>query len=520
MTARGAALLGILLLYVAPPGGAAQGVPGGDPVLDAIREEAMQRSRLEPLAHALLDSIGPRLTGSPGQRAANEWAVAMYASWGIDARNEQYGTWRGWRRGISHIDLLEPRVRTLEGTALAWSPPTPGPVTAEAVIPPAFGSPAAFEAWLPTVAGKLVLISFAQPTCRPDESWREWATPESFAAMRAARRQAELAWRGRLAATGLGPGELQRRLDDAGAAGIVTSHWSFGWGVNRIFGAGTRRAPVLDLSCEDYGLVFRLVESGASPVLRVHVDAEPAGEVPVFNTIATIPGTDLPDEYVVLSAHLDSWDGASGATDNGTGTLTMMEAMRVLKAVYPNPRRTILAGHWSGEEQGLNGSRAFAADHPEVIRGMQALFNQDNGTGRVVQISMEGFAGAADSFTRWLARMPSEVTRGIRLDAPGEPSGGGTDTAAFVCHGAPAFSLISLSWDYGTYTWHTNRDSYDKIVFADVRRNVVLTAMLAYLASEDPERVPRARRDLLPSRAHGGIGSGWPACQEPARSTP
>src|SRR6185503_7401863 len=113
-----------------------------------------------------------------------------------------------------------------------------------------------------------------------------------------------------------------------------------------------------------------------------------------FNTIAELKGSQKPDEYVLLSAHFDSWDGGSGATDNGTGTIAMMEAMRILKTVYPNPKRTIVIGHWSGEEQGLNGSRAFAADHPEIVKGLQALFIQDNGTGRVSNIGGAGVLGA------------------------------------------------------------------------------------------------------------------------------
>ena len=140
--------------------------------------------------------------------------------------------------------------------------------------------------------------------------------------------------------------------------------------------------------------------------------------------IAELPGKALPTEYVVLSAHFDSWDIASGATDNGSGTVVMMEAMRILKAAYPNPKRTILATHWSGEEQGLNGSRAFAEDHPEVVNGLQVLFNQDSGTGRIVKISMEGFVGAGAFFRRWLARMPAEITRQISLTKPRIPRSG------------------------------------------------------------------------------------------------
>ena len=196
----------------------------------------------------------------------------------------------------------------------------------------------------------------------------------------------------------------------------------------------------------------------------------------------------------------------------------MLEAMRLLKRVYPNPRRTIIVGHWSGEEQGLNGSRAFAADHPEVGRGMQALFNQDNGTGRVANISMQGFAKAAPIFRGWLARVPTDITRHITVIDPGAPSGGGSDNASFVCAGAPAFSLGSLQWDYGTYTWHTNRDTFDKIVHDDLRNNAVLTAMLAYLASEERQRIPRDRADPLPPHPLTGAAQTWPDCQPAARS--
>ena len=150
------------------------------------------------------------------------------------------------------------------------------------------------------------------------------------------------------------------RRDNYGVAGVVASRWSNGWGVNKVFFARNEIAPAIDVSCEDYGLLYRLAEQGQGPVLRVRSDAEILPDVPTFNTVAEIRGSEKPDEYVMLSAHFDSWDGGSGATDNGTGTVMMMEVMRILKRVDPSPRRTILVGHWSGEEQGLNGSSAFA----------------------------------------------------------------------------------------------------------------------------------------------------------------
>ena len=187
----------------------------------------------------------------------------------------------------------------------------------------------------------------------------------------------------------------------------------------------------------------------------------------------------------------------------------MMEAARILKKVYPNPKRTILVGHWGSEEQGLNGSSAFVEDHPEIIEGMQALFNQDNGTGRVVNISGQGFLHAYDYVGSWLEAVPRDIRRQIETNFPGTPGGGGSDYASFVAAGAPAFSLSSLSWSYWNYTWHTNLDTYDKIVFDDVRNNAILTAILTYMASEDPDRTSREKA-ILPIRPRSGKQMTWP----------
>jgi carboxypeptidase Q len=399
---------------------------------------------------------------------------------------------------------------------------------------PEVASGADFQRWLPSVKGKIVLLSMAQPTCRPDENWREFADSVSFARLRAARTDMQRAWNMRLvrATGGSEPANanalaqagaaaqrtLTSQVERAGAIGVVTHLWSNGWGVDKIFNARTASIPTFDLSCEDYGLVYRLAERNQGPRLRVQAESQDLGEVPVHNVVATMRGREKPDEYVLLSAHYDSWDGASGATDNGTGTLVMMEAMRILKQVYPNPKRTIMVGHWGGEEQGLIGSGAFAADHPEVVKGLQAQFNQDNGTGRVISLSTSGLVDAGANYARWLARLPQDITRHFtNIGFPGSPAGGGSDNASFACYGAPGFSLGALNWSYGTYTWHTNRDTFDKIVWDDVRNNAILTAMLAYLASEDPTTVPRERR-VLPPGQNGQPGQ-WPACRNPQRSS-
>jgi len=491
-----------------------------DPVLRAIWDEATTGSLLEPMAQALLDSIGPRLTGSPGMERAQDWAVRMLRGWGVEARLEEYGTWEGWERGTSHIDLVAPRVRSLEGRLLAWSPGTGGePVEAPVTFLPAIGSAAEWEAFLGSVAGEWVMLSFPQPTCRPDQQWAQFQAEGSGLRMAQARQQAAEQWTRSLqiAAGGGTLADVHAAVEAAGGVGIITSDWPGVPGTTRIFDADNRRTPTFELSCEDYGLVYRLAANGQGARVRLTAQAESLGEVPVYNVIGEIRGRELPDEYVVLSAHFDSWDGSSGATDNGTGSVLMLEAMRVLAQVYPAPRRTILIGLWSGEEQGLVGSNAFAADHPEIIEGLQVLWNQDNGTGRVVNTSAHGFIDLGGSMARWLSQVPAEVGGSIDLELPGTPLASGSDYASFVCRGVPGLALGALSWDYSTHTWHTNRDTYDKVVFDDVRNNVILTASLAYLAAEDPERVSLRQRTVITGR--GGAPAEWPTCRAVQRES-
>ncbi|MDQ3277941.1 MAG: M20/M25/M40 family metallo-hydrolase [Bacteroidota bacterium] len=487
-------------------------------MVQQIVREATQNSQLKALGHQLMDGIGPRLVGTPKMKQAHDWAVATYQSWGIPAHNQEWGKWRGWERGVSHIDMIAPWVKTLEGTQLAWSPSTKGKsVVGETILLPDVADSLAFSAWLPKVKGKYVLVSMEQSTGRPDYNWEEFATKESLERMKKERAEKTEAFRRRLQRFGhTGRGALHLALEAAGAAGIVQSNWSNGFGVNKIFNAFTKKVPTIDLSLEDYGLLYRLTESGQKPRISVRAESKELGVVPTFNTLAEIRGTEKPDEYVMLSAHFDSWDGATGATDNGTGTLVMMEAMRILKKLYPAPKRTILVGHWGSEEQGLNGSRAFVKDSAKIVAGLQALFNQDNGTGRVTNISGQGFLHSYEYITRWLAKVPDSIRSQIQTSFPGTPGAGGSDFASFVAAGAPGFSLSSLSWSYGNYTWHTNRDTYDKIVWDDVRNNAILTAILVYMASEDPQRTSREKM-VMPVSPRTGERMAWPQQRDAIR---
>jgi hypothetical protein len=562
----------------------AQTMPANaDPVIQRIWRLGQDSSHVWQLSQVLFDSLGPRLMGGPDLKHAQDWLTATYKSWGIDAKEEQYGTWRGWRRGVSHVDLIAPRVRTLDAVMTGYSPGTGGKdVTADIVILPKFTDSASFVRWLPQAKDKLVLVDMPHFTCRPLSDWRENATPASlarkdsmdvvaaaewggrggdaalaaartrmaggigtagdsariaaadagtaggrggrggrgggggggnamsdttalFAAMRrgdmAARHNALLTMVGHGAGGGvrgtglsmaLGGGSLGMLIEDAGAAGILTSRPKDQWGTREIFETYNTVKPALSMSCEDYGLVYRLAEANQHPKIRMNLDGQLLGEQPVFNVVASIKGTQLPNEYVMMSAHFDSWDGSSGATDNGTGTVTMLEAMRILKMVYPNPKRTILVGHWSGEEEGEVGSKAFAEDHPEVIKGLQGLFNQDNGTGRIQRINPGGFGDAGNHLLTWLDKMPVDFRAQVNFNGGrGTPAGGGSDDNSFSCHMAPIFGLGALGWDYSNVTWHTGHDTFDKIVFDDLKGNATMTAMLVYLASEDPTLVNR-----------------------------
>ncbi|MDC0957456.1 M20/M25/M40 family metallo-hydrolase [Flavobacteriaceae bacterium] len=487
-------------------------------IIDDMVAEASSNSDLERLAHELLDVVGPRLVGTPQMQHASQWAIEQYKKWGIEARQEQYGTWRGWERGITHIDMISPRIQTLDGMQLAWNPSTGSAgVTAEVItLPENVKDSLDFKQWLPNVKGKFVLVSMKQPTGRPDYNWEEFATEESFTKMKDERDSLTMAWRTNLRRTGFNRRSIIRALEYAGAAGIVASNWSRGFGVNKIFSARTKVIPTVDMELEDYTMLYRMVEYGDKPILKIVAESKELGEVPTFNTIGEIRGTEKPKEYIVLSAHFDSWDGGTGATDNGTGTLVMMEAMRLLKKFYPNPKRTIIVGHWGSEEQGLNGSRAFVEDHPEIVKNIQASFNQDNGTGRVVNISGAGFLHAYDYLGSWLAAVPRDITQHIETNYPGSPSGGGSDNASFLAAGAPAFNLSALNWSYWNYTWHTNRDTYDKIIFDDLKNNAILTAILTYMASEDPDKTS-TEKIVLPVSRRTGKQMKWPSQRSPTR---
>ena len=479
-----------------------------NPTVENFEKETYATNGLEQLAHELLDQIGPRLVGSPQMDRAHDWAIQKFESWGIPAENQKFGEWKAWERGISHIDMVSPYIKSLNATQLAWSPATKKPLTAEIIAMPVFQSIAEFHAWTPKVKGKIVLISPKQDYGRSDYQYKEFGTETSLKKITEEKKSNAQAWKNSLELIGYNANTLPAYLEDQGAAAIAISNWTGIMGANRIFGAKTRKIPMIDISNEEYSQLYRLSENGKTPQLRLDIQSKFKGNTEVYNTVAIIEGKEKPNEYVILSAHIDSWDGGQGATDNATGVITAMEAARLIKKFYPNNKRSILVCLWGSEEQGLNGSRAFVEDHPEILQNTQAVFNFDSGTGRITRINGGGFEQSYDFLSRWINAAPEYITKEIETTFPGWPSSGGSDHAAFLAHGIPAFMMGSLNWGYFGYTWHTNLDTYDKIVFDDLRYNTILAATMVYMASEEPEKVNRTKR-IMPLNKEGNPVE-WP----------
>jgi hypothetical protein len=271
-----------------------------DPVIQRMWEVGIENSQTEALAQVLMDSIGPRLAGSPELAAAQDWLMRVYRSWGVPVRKEEYGSWNGWRQGHLHVDMVAPRTQTLEAELLAWSPGTDGPVTGEVVVPPQGLTQANVGEWLQTIEGKFVLAMAPEPMCRAPHELEENARPETVARLDSLRQ----AWRVEFAqrVRPLGGNRGPALLGQSGAAGIITSRWSQGWGVNKVFSARSSEIPSFDFSCEDYGMLFRMAERGQGPSIRVDADAEFLGSVPQFNVVAELRGTELPEEYIVPTA--------------------------------------------------------------------------------------------------------------------------------------------------------------------------------------------------------------------------
>jgi hypothetical protein len=474
-------------------------------IVQQIREEGFQRSQLDALAHHLVDVIGPRLTGSPGMRRANDWTAETLRTWGLSGVTvEPWGEFgRGWERVSYSGRILTPFVQPLHAQPVAWTGSTNGPIEASIVVIEA-DSAADLAPYRGRLQGAAVLTR-APPDIDPEFEPRprrtslealltppqaRQAAPSNFAARREQFQRLR-----RLRA------EMASFLRDEGVALILTPS-SRSYGILRGGGnqagrdtANAEPLPELVISQEQYGQIHRNVTGGV-PV-RIAVDVQNqffADDLKSYNTLGDIPGTDKADEFVMLGAHLDSWHFGGGATDNAAGSLVMMEAMRILTAIGAAPRRTIRIGLWSGEEQGLLGSVGWLREHPEVHAKISAYVNVDNGTGRVRGIWDQMNEEAIPVFEQILWPF-----RDLGVVAVRHGNTGGTDHLSFDRVGIPGFNFIQDPIEYSIRTHHTYVDTYDHLVLDDLRQAAVVVAATVYHLAMRDDMMPR-KTDQASSR--------------------
>ncbi len=502
---------------VAPLAGQVAVPPTAERVdLDAIyriKEEGFQRSRAMETLGYLTDVHGPRLTNSPGMRAAAEYAKKYMAEIGLtNPRFESWGPFgRGWANQRTAVHVTSPQTWAAIAYPKAWTPGTSGPVSGEAVAAP-MDKEEDFEKYKGKLKGKFVLMAplreikllFDPPARRFSESdlasiTREDVSRSPFGRFgRPGGLQSQTEFRRKRMQFLVSEGALAIIEPSPGTRGDSGSVAVQGPAP----GEGSRDAkdpPVLPqvvLAAEHYNRILRTLDKKVPVSLDVDVRNTFYDEdLNSFNVLADLPGTDKADEVVMLGAHFDSWHGGTGATDNGVSCAVVMEAMRILKASGLKTRRTIRAALWTGEEQGLLGSRAYVKEHFADRETMQlkpdhaklaAYFNQDNGGGQYRGVYLQGNEAAAPVLEAWMKPFASlgMTTLSIR-------STGGTDHLAFDAVGLPGFQFIQDPMEYSSRTHHTNLDLYDRVVPEDVMKNAVIMAAFAYHAANRADMLPR-----------------------------
>jgi hypothetical protein len=500
MTIQRLMAVAAMLVAVAPTYSAQTPEPGA-----LFKAEATERSQvLDTLAY-LTDVYGPRLTGSPNLDAAGAFIVQRLKQWRIDdARLENWGPFPqgGWVNERFVALAVKPQPFTLIGYPSAWTPGTNGPVNAEAVHITA-ASDADLEQYKGKLVGRFVLTQPPRdvpPRFEPlarrftDDQLAELESPEAPAkpndgAIQAARAaQARIAFR-------IGP--LRKFLASEGVAGIVDP----GIGdLGTVFVGGSGPLAVLPqivVAVEHYNRLARLLQKNIPVMLEIDIRNRFLEQATTsFNVIADLHGTDKASEVVMLGAHLDSWHGATGATDNAAGVAVGMEAMRILKATNLPVRRTVRLALWTGEEQGLQGSSAYVREHfadPNTMltKGehatLSAYFNLDAGTGAIRGIGSAGNQQAVPLLRTWLDPFRSLGAGTVAI----RRTGGLSDNYSFDQVGLPSFDFIQDPIDYNVRTNHTNMDSYERILPKDLIQNAVIVAAILYQAANAQSPMPR-----------------------------
>jgi carboxypeptidase Q len=469
-------------------------------VVDRIRDEGLNRSQIPELASYLTDVVGPRLTNSPGMRRAYDWTSATLRSWGLqNVAIEPWGEFgRGWDNVSFSFRALTPYPTVLHAVPVAWSAGTDGVVRGRAVAIEA-ETAADIARYRGQLAGAFVLV---QPYREIEPEWEhrdrrysmEWllepaadATPPS--PEEEARRAEMMAQFQRQREVRTALDELLR--DERPAAVLQPSGWTYG--VMRVGGTSAWRPeapigpPELLVSHESYGQLWRNVQRGIAVELELAMENRwYEDDLQAYNVLADLPGSDLAGEYVMIGAHLDSWHAGTGATDNAAGSVVMMEAMRILRTLGVQPRRTIRIGLWSAEEQGLWGSRMYVENHPHLHDRISGYLNFDNGTGRIRGIYTQMNDGVIPIFEQVLAPFHD-----LGVVAVKHANTGGTDHLAFDRAGIPGFQFVQDPIEYSIRSHHSHVDTFERLVLDDLKQAAVVVAAMAYHMAMRDEMLPR-----------------------------
>lgn len=501
-----------------------------------IRQEGLQHGRVMQFASALVDGIGPRLTGSPNMAKANEWTKETLTKIGLEnAKLEDWGEFgMGWYQVGAWARLVTPDTEPLWIQAAPWSPATKGAVTADAVLVE-INDMKDVEKYKGKLAGKIVLFGAPREVGDIDQPLFSRYTEAELKEMEGppaprtrggnAFNPAALAERARTRTAAL------KLMTDEGVAAVITVSRDGGRsggssiifddnGANLVRGAQNSatavKIPNAVMTAEMYGRVARLLAANVPVKLEVNIDTKFTGDHEHgFNTVAEIPGTDpkLKDQVVMVGAHLDSWISGTGATDNAAGSVVAMEAMRILKSIGYKPKRTIRIALWSGEEQGLCGSRGYVRQHfgaqenapvlpcgsmptgpvePSAIKTtkewetLDAYYNVDNGTGKLRGVYTQENYAIAPIFAQWIAPL-----KDLGVTTITNRNTGGTDHLSYDAVGLPGFQFIQDEMDYETRTHHSNVDTYEHLRQADLEQAAIVEAIFLYNTAEREQMMPR-----------------------------
>ncbi len=493
-----------------------------------IRKEGMENSQIMRTMHFLTDVYGPRLTGSPNHKNAAEWTIRQMTSWGFE--NAHLEPWEfghvGWLNERLTAHLISPVREPLVCEVLGWTPSTNGAVTARVIqlLPP--GQPTKEEltayldgmkdkvkGWIVMVGAHLTIaVDFNPRPKRMDDkqakdlySGNAAGGPPPFARNREQQRREPRQGQ-------LSQNQINQQIDEFLLAnGALARVNDSGMDQRRIRAFQNRAydpskvVPTVIMSNEDYGRISRLLANGAPVELEFNIVNRifPEGKTS-YNAIAEIPGSDKKDEVIMLGGHLDSWHAATGATDNAVGCAVMMEAARILRSLGVKPRRTIRVALWGGEEQGLLGSQAYVKEHfgtfenpkPEYFK-LGGYFNIDSGTGRARGMSVFGPPEAADVLRPALA--PFEDLGFMGVIPSRSRALGGSDNGSFNLVGLPGIGVGQDPIEYFNITWHTNLDTYERIVVDDVKKSAIVIAAAVYHLAMRDQMLPRFTQETIPA---------------------